>query len=318
MNRDRSSALASSAAAFYFTAPGGSSEPLMSTGFDRVYSMPTIPPAREDLAPTYASRRSFRQAQQCSTSDSLPLVPPPTPQLSARMAPEDCGDDNARNRRVPAPPPSATQLKRQTVGDKGIGKLALVPLTLGLCAFVWLVASVALANQAGTVGQELDGAREEAAEPAVVLHLENFGSAPPLKAGVGETVAEIRTRATRTVGRGRTTTASGLATAYTMDDLEEDDLFWASSKAHKTEGPRKSEDADATDVLYFTQDAEPTQGFQGIPSTEARVGSEAVRTAHPDGSTTRAKRGHSRKGSRRSKRRHLYPRRHIHRRAPSK
>ncbi|XP_054933337.1 uncharacterized protein [Dermacentor andersoni] len=315
MNRDHSSALASSAAAFYFTAPCGFSEPLMSTGFDRVYSMPTIPPARDDLAPMNASRRSFRQAQR-STSDSLPPVPPPTPQLSARMAPEDCGDDDARNRRVPAPSPSATQLKRHTVGDEGIGGLAFVPVTLVLCAFVWLVASGALANQAGAVGQEPDGAREEAAEPAVVLHLENFGSAPPIKAGVGETVAEIRTRTTRTVGRRRTTTASGRATEYTMDDLGEDDLSRESSKAHKTEGPRKSEDADATDVLYFTPDAEPTQGFQGIPSAEAPVGSEAIRTAHPDGSTTRAKHDHSRKGSRRSKRRRFYPRRHIHRTAP--
>lgn len=232
----------------------------MSTGFYLASSMPTVPLISEGSANRDPSRRFFRTTY-LSTPDSMPPVPPPTPQLAASTAAEDYGDVESRDRRVlgGAASPSATQLKRRAVDDKGSSGLAFVLVSLDLCAFVWLLASGELANQAHVVNRELEDNREEAVEPVVVLRLEdNSGSvhSQAIRPRGGETVVEMRTRTTMTVERWKTMTAPERQSESTSDDPEEDELSRARPKARETEGPRDSEDADA---VRSTQDTGPTQ-----------------------------------------------------------
>ncbi|KAL1422298.1 hypothetical protein MTO96_022174 [Rhipicephalus appendiculatus] len=306
---NRSSASVSSGVDFCYRVPRGSSEPGTSTGFYLASSMPTVPPVPSESSPRDASSRSYR-AKYRRTSESLPPVPPPTPQLAARRAAREYGDVESRDRRVlAAASPTATQLNQRVVSDTASGCLSFVLVSVGLFALVWLLASGALANQADAANLELDGAREEGAEPAVVLHLEDhWGSVPSqvIKPIGREVVGKTRTRTSMKVERGKTTTPTGWEAESSRDDPEEDELPRARYEARETEGPRDSDDVDSRP----SQDTEPTAGFASV---EDRLSGEAAATATPDSLATRAKHGHSRKGSRRSKRRHPYPRRHIHR-----
>ncbi|KAL3224845.1 hypothetical protein MRX96_026232 [Rhipicephalus microplus] len=304
---DRSSASVSSGVAFYCRVPGGSSEPGTSTGFYIASSMPTIPPTFNDSSHRDAFSGSYR-AKYRWASESLPPVPPPTPQPAARTAPQEDADVESGDQRVLATAlPRDAQLNQRVVSDKALGCLTFVLVVLALCSLVWLLASGALANQADVANLELDGVRKEAAEPAVVLHLEdNSGSVPSqvIKPIGGQAVVMTRTRRTMKVRRGKTTTPAAWEEESTGDETEEDELPSARSDARETEGPPNDDDVD----YRPSQDTEPTTGSASV---EDLFVSEAVATVTLDSLTTRAKHSHSRKGSRRSKRWHPYPRRHV-------
>ncbi|XP_077512358.1 uncharacterized protein LOC144123392 [Amblyomma americanum] len=287
-----------------FSIPGlGSSEPFASTGFHLALSVPLEPPLTE---------RSGAEAQRGrhSLSVSLPPVPPPTPQASAWIPAETYEYvDNESLHLLPAMP-RGPLLRQRTTGEKGTSVLACLFVALAMCAFAWLVASGSLAEQAGIAGQEPDSAKDVVTEPPAVLHLEeNSAAVPSIAIKVGGGVAgEVRTRTARaTRRRSGPMTSRRPAQKSTQDG--KDEMSGYSWPARTAEDLTRTRGSTTSVTVLVTLEAGKARG-------KAPAEDEAKSEASPafdDRFTTRAKRGRPRKSSRKWKRRHLYPRRHIHR-----
>ncbi|XP_077486292.1 uncharacterized protein LOC144097447 isoform X2 [Amblyomma americanum] len=270
-----------------------SSEQAMSTGFHFASSATTVPLLSKHAVPdSYQSSRMSRP----KSSPPSPVLPPATLR-GAWISHNLRYRHNFRATETRDPVPSTSMaglLKRFTILGQNAHGLVIVLVTLGLCAFVWVVLAAALTHHAIFVGEDPDILKDEDIDADVQLHLEGSSvSKPPsrLEASPG---AVVVVHPWRTKAAHKLNGADGVAATKPPSDEPGRVL---GVRGNDSSGHKPSGDV----PIHPNLDAEDARH-----SEPARDFSEPVLISW---NPTRA-----RKSSRRPKRaRHLYPRRHIHR-----
>lgn len=274
----------------FFRGVGGSTETLTSTGIFTTAPL-TLNPATADAA---AVPQGPGRVRQPSSTHGLPRAPPgrpspPPPQ--ARLAPfwafQSFLYGIYGSQQSQASTSREEVVKGHALRNKGIGGLYIALVTLGLCAFIWLVTAATLSSQASALGAEADDGEEE---PVAVLRLEDSSAPLPF----------IR--------------------------LRDESRIFDAAHTPKTKDARVT-DATVTPEVQETSGATTEESTSVSTTREAYAVSQdksfgGVSMSRTTGrSSKRARRFQSNKrGSGKSaskKRRKRYPRRHIHRGKPT-
>ncbi|XP_075728595.1 uncharacterized protein LOC142769329 [Rhipicephalus microplus] len=274
-----------------FQGAGGSTEALRSTGiFRTAASSLTLNPAYRDAAALPHGPGRVRQPPSAHGRPQHGVSSPPPPQ--ARLAPfwafHSLLYASSGSQQSQASTSSEEIVKGHNLRNKGIGGLYITLVTLGLCAFIWLVTAATLSSQATALGVEAEEGEEE---PAAVLRLED-SSAPLPFIRLGDEPRIFEAAHTSTAKRARVTEAM------------------VTPEVQETSGATagKSTDVSTTREARVVSQDEPL--FVGV-STSTTTGRrlKRARRVRPH------KRGSGKSANK--KRRNLYPRRHIHRGKPT-
>ncbi|KAL3224894.1 hypothetical protein MRX96_026281 [Rhipicephalus microplus] len=176
-----------------FQGAGGSTEALRSTGiFRTAASSLTLNPAYRDAAALPHGPGRVRQPPSAHGRPQHGVSSPPPPQ--ARLAPfwafHSLLYASSGSQQSQASTSSEEIVKGHNLRNKGIGGLYITLVTLGLCAFIWLVTAATLSSQATALGVEAEEGEEE---PAAVLRLED-SSAPLPFIRLGDEPRNLRGR----------------------------------------------------------------------------------------------------------------------------